>query len=149
MQPQPPSNSGFYFLTGGGAYYLPPGSGDDGSGYADDGSADDANSANDNGAADDTQAADVNGAPVATNASDVAQEVSDGAASTTVQDEGEFTLVLRDGTRIQAMAFTHTNQKIVYITNDGMRRAFADSLLDSDETVRVNQERGTALQLPL
>jgi hypothetical protein len=151
---EPPSNSGFYFLTGGGAYYLPSGSGDDGAAYVDNGSMDDASAADDNGSADDSQAANAAVAPgadtTASNASDVAQELSaDAAAPAPVRDEGEFTLVLHDGTRIQAMAFTHSNKKIVYITTDGMRRAFADSLLDADETVRVNQERGTPLQLPL
>jgi len=153
----PPSNSGFYFLTGGGAYYLPAGSGDDGSAYADNGTADDADDADnvDNGAAtDDSQSADAapsaDDAASATNASDVAREIgSNEAAQAPLRDEGEFTLVLRDGTRIQAMAFTHANKNIVYITTDGMRRAFADSQLDAGETVRVNQERGTALQSPL
>ncbi len=36
---------------------------------------------------------------------------------------------------------------IVYITADGTRRTIAVTDLDSDATVRVNQERGTTLQL--
>lgn len=35
-----------------------------------------------------------------------------------------------------------------YITRDGTRRTLAFSDLDADVTVRVNQERGTPLQLP-
>jgi hypothetical protein len=64
-------------------------------------------------------------------------------------DEGEFTLVLNDGTWIQAVAFTRSNDTIVYITTAGSRRTIAASELDSDSTLRVNQERGTPLQSPL
>jgi hypothetical protein len=64
-------------------------------------------------------------------------------------DIGQFTLILRDGTQIQAVAFTHLRDQIVYITTDGSRRTVAASALDSDATVRVNEERGTPLQLPL
>jgi hypothetical protein len=66
-----------------------------------------------------------------------------------VKDEGEFTLVMRDGSRISAVAFTHSSDKIIYISMDGLRLTFASADLDADATVRVNQERGTSLQLPL
>jgi hypothetical protein len=66
-----------------------------------------------------------------------------------VPDEGQFTLVLHSGKQIQAVAFTHTNDKIVYITPDGGRASIASGDLDADATVRVNEERGTFLQLPL
>jgi hypothetical protein len=64
-------------------------------------------------------------------------------------DVGQFTLVLRNGSHIQAVAFTLSNDKIVYITADGSRRTIALADLDSAATVRVNEERGTPLQLPL
>ena len=64
-------------------------------------------------------------------------------------DEGPFTLVLNDGSRIDAVAFTHSNDTIVYITTDGGRRTIAANEVDSDSTLRVNQERGTPLQSPL
>jgi hypothetical protein len=64
-------------------------------------------------------------------------------------DVGQFVLVLRNGTRIQAVAFTSSNGNVVYITADGSRRTIAAADLDSDMTIRVNQERGTPLQLPL
>lgn len=141
----PGSNSGFYLLTGGGAYYLPGGG--DSSGYTDESGAPDQA---DNRGQDDTQMAD-------TGASAIDQDVQQGGEmasndtgeSEPIPDEGQFTLILRDGSSIQAVAFTHTSGKIIYITTEGMRRSFADSLLDSDQTVRVNQERGTPLQLPL
>ena len=64
-------------------------------------------------------------------------------------EEGQFTLVLRSGKEVEAMAFTRANDKIVYITPEGGRLTIPVTDLDSDETVRVNQERGTPLQLPL
>jgi hypothetical protein len=70
-------------------------------------------------------------------------------ASEPLPDEGEFTLVLRDGTQIAAAAFTHRGDSIVYITPAGNRRSLAAGELDAGATVRVNQERGTPLQLPL
>jgi len=70
-------------------------------------------------------------------------------ATALVTDEGEFTLVLRDGKQFQAAAFTRMNDRIVYITPDGGRRTVPVGDLDSDATLRINQERGTPLQLPL
>lgn len=64
-------------------------------------------------------------------------------------DAGQFTLVLHNGTQIEAVAFTQMKDRIVYITRDGSRRSLALSDLDADATVRLNQERGTPLQLSL
>jgi hypothetical protein len=77
------------------------------------------------------------------------ESLTEPAQASPVQDEGEFTLVLRDGSRISALAFTHSSNNIIYISPDGGRRTFANADLDADATVRVNQERGTSLQLPL
>jgi hypothetical protein len=41
------------------------------------------------------------------------------------------------------------NGRIIYISNEGGRRTIALSDLDKSATVRVNEERGTPLQLPL
>jgi hypothetical protein len=64
-------------------------------------------------------------------------------------DVGQFTLVLRNGTKIEAIAFTRKSDSIVYITADGNRRTLAVADLDSAATQRVNQERGTPLNLSL
>jgi len=69
--------------------------------------------------------------------------------SAPLPDVGEFTLILQNGTHLQAVAFTRVKDRIVYITTDGSRLTFAVTDLDSDATVRVNEERGTPLQLPL
>ena len=70
-------------------------------------------------------------------------------AEPSLPDVGHFTLILQDGKQIQAIAFTQMNRQIIYITSDGGRRTIALSDLDADATVRVNQERGTPLQLSL
>lgn len=69
--------------------------------------------------------------------------------SSAVPDEGEFTLVLNSGRWIEAVAFTRSNDTIVYITTAGSRYTIAANELDSESTLRVNQERGTPLQSPL
>jgi hypothetical protein len=74
---------------------------------------------------------------------------ADPVPSSPLADVGQFTLVLRDGKQIEAIAFTRVKDSIVFITSDGGRRTIASSDLDADATVRVNQERGTRLQLPI
>ncbi|MHB8486945.1 MAG: hypothetical protein ACYDCM_14630 [Candidatus Acidiferrales bacterium] len=62
-------------------------------------------------------------------------------------DVGQFVLVLHDGTQIKAVAFTRQNDHIVYITTDGRRKSIAIGDLDTAATRRLNDERGTPLQL--
>ncbi|HXQ26306.1 MAG TPA: hypothetical protein VN822_07860 [Candidatus Acidoferrales bacterium] len=64
-------------------------------------------------------------------------------------DVGQFILVLQSGKQIQAVAFTRTGDRIIYVTADGGRHTIATIDLDSDETNRINEERGTPLQLSL
>jgi hypothetical protein len=72
-----------------------------------------------------------------------------GQAEEQIPDIGQFTLVLRNGRQLDAVAFSHVNDEIVYITTDGSRRSFPAADLNSDATVQINVERGTPLQLPL
>ncbi|MGC2416936.1 MAG: hypothetical protein WA434_04265 [Candidatus Acidiferrales bacterium] len=88
-------------------------------------------------------------APPTQPAAQPAPEAEARPAAAPVPDVGQFILVLRNGTRIQAVAFTSSNGNIVYITADGSRRTIALADLDSETTMRVNEERGTPLQLPL
>ena len=69
--------------------------------------------------------------------------------SASLPDEGEFTLILRSGQEIEAVAFTRVEDRIVYITVGGGRRTVAVRDVDVDATMRLNQERGTPLQIPL
>ncbi len=64
-------------------------------------------------------------------------------------DVGQFTLVLRNGAKIEAIGFTRMGDKIVYITAEGSRRTMATADLDTKATQEVNEERGTPLQLTL
>lgn len=64
-----------------------------------------------------------------------------------IPDVGSFTLVLRNGQRIQAIAFTRAGDRIAYITADGERHTIAAGELDSAATERLNQESGKQLTL--
>jgi hypothetical protein len=64
-------------------------------------------------------------------------------------DVGTLTLVLRDGSRLDVVAFTMTQGQVIYITPEGRRLTMSAEILDADTTQRVNQERGTPMQLPL
>ena len=88
-------------------------------------------------------------APPPQPAAQPAPEAEATPAAAPVPDVGQFILVLRNGTRIHAVAFTGSNGNIVYITADGSRRTIALADLDSETTMRVNEERGTPLQLQL
>lgn len=77
------------------------------------------------------------------------QPAAEPQTAASIPDEGEFTLVLRGGKTLQVVAFTHTQEHIVYIDTNGGRHSISAGDLDADATIRVNQERGTPLQLPL
>jgi len=64
-------------------------------------------------------------------------------------DVGTLALVLRDGSRLDVVAFTMTQGQVIYITPEGRRLSISAELFDADATQRVNQERGTPMQLPL
>lgn len=121
----------YYLLGGGGYYYLPTDSdqSDEGPSVA--------------SAQPQPQVIVLQQAPPAEQASQPAPEQAP------LPDVGQFVLVLRDGSKLQAVAFTRSNDKIVYITAEGSRRTISASDLDSAATIQVNQERGTPLQLSL
>jgi hypothetical protein len=63
-------------------------------------------------------------------------------------DPGEFVLVQRDGRLLFAVAFTGEPGRVIYVTKEGLRRTIALDLLDVDATLRMNEERGSSIQLP-
>jgi hypothetical protein len=67
-------------------------------------------------------------------------------AAPLVPGDDHLTLVLSNGDKIQAVAFTRANDSIVYITPGGLRRTLAVSDLDTAATLRINQEQGKFLQ---
>ncbi len=127
-------DGGFYLLDGGGAYPA-----------TDDSASDDSAPAQQSDQSGQQPQVIVVQAPSSQQAAD--QPAAEDSAP--LPDVGEFTLILQNGTQLQAVAFTRMKDRIVYITADGSRRTFAVTDLDSDATVRVNEERGTPLQLPL
>lgn len=80
-------------------------------------------------------------------ANDTAQDAESGPVAP-IPDVGSFTLVTRGGYRLDAVAFTRSNDRLVYITPDGGRRTIAMRDLDVDSTQRLNQELGTPIELP-
>lgn len=69
-------------------------------------------------------------------------------AAAPLRDVGAFTLVLRDGTELSAVAFTFHDDRIAYITADGLRRSIPVAELDRSATEKLNEDRGTPLRLP-
>jgi hypothetical protein len=65
-----------------------------------------------------------------------------------VRDAGDFVLVRRDAGLLFAVAFTTSTDRLTYVTHEGVRRTVALADLDFDATERINEERGTQLQLP-
>jgi hypothetical protein len=144
-------NSEFFFLDGGGAYALP----------IQDDSNSDVNATDQAPAAGDAQPQSAQQPIIiiqqpAAQQPGAQQESADARNAMQPQEEaaplpdvGEFTLVLRGGGKIETVAFTRVNDKIVYITSEGGRRTLAIREIDIDATIELNQERGTPLQLPL
>lgn len=64
-------------------------------------------------------------------------------------DDGQFTLVMRNGEKIQAFAFTHRKNNIVYVGLDGATGAIAVEDFDFQATIEINQERGVSIRLSL
>jgi hypothetical protein len=118
--------SGFYLLDGGG-YYVPA------------------------EATENEQAPAQESAPAETETAEPArtEQQPTVAESAPLEDVGQFVLVLRSGTQIEAVAFTRANDRIIYVTANGFRRTLALADLDPDATIRINEERGTPLAIPL
>lgn len=85
---------------------------------------------------------------VAPPAAQPAAQTLPGAQDQPLPDPGEFVLVQRDGRLLFAVAFTSDPGRVVYITKEGLRRSVALDQLDVDATVRMNEERGTSIQIP-
>ncbi|HXX18567.1 MAG TPA: hypothetical protein VEJ46_04135 [Candidatus Acidoferrum sp.] len=129
------AGSGFYLLDGGGYYEVPP----------------------DTGEAEQPPQQQPQQQPIVivqapqqaqTGAASAPSESEETSAPPT-EDVGQFVLVLRNGTQIEAVAFSRSGDRIVYITVDGLRRALALADIDTQSTIRINEERGTPVQLSL
>ncbi|MFZ3333235.1 MAG: hypothetical protein WA197_21530 [Candidatus Acidiferrales bacterium] len=154
---QPPGNPRggtpqFVFLTGGGYYYAGPVADDDSDGQTQDATDQRdvmANQGDDSQQADDQQPPDDQQRDFRGDAMNAPMPAPEEPQPPPLPDVGAFALVMRDGTQVDALAFTRAQDKIIYITPDGGRRTVSASDIDSDSTARVNEERGTPLQMPL
>ncbi len=90
-------------------------------------------------------------APIIVVAPPAAQPAPQAQSATPEQplpDPGEFILVQRDGRLLFAVAFTGEPGRLIYVTKEGLRRSISLDYLDIDATLRMNEERGTSIQLP-
>ncbi len=87
--------------------------------------------------------------PSEANAAAPAREQQEAEQQEPLPDVGTLTLVLRDGSHLDVVAFTMTQGQVIYITPEGRRLTISSDIFDVDATQRVNQERGTPMQLPL
>jgi len=60
----------------------------------------------------------------------------------------EFVFVKRDGTKIFAVAYSLTKDKVQYVTREGLRRSLPLDSLDFGATQKSNEERGNSVNLP-
>ena len=60
----------------------------------------------------------------------------------------EYVFVKRDGTKIFAVAYSMTKDKLQYVTKEGLRRTLPLDALDFDATQKSNEERGNTVTLP-
>jgi hypothetical protein len=60
----------------------------------------------------------------------------------------EYVFVKRDGTKIFAVAYSLTKDKLQYVTKEGLRRSLPLDALDFDATQKSNEERGNTIKLP-
>jgi len=60
----------------------------------------------------------------------------------------EYVFVKRDGTRIFAVAYSLSKDKLSYVTREGLRRTLSLDALDFEATRKSNEERGNTVTLP-
>jgi hypothetical protein len=60
----------------------------------------------------------------------------------------EFVFVQRDGTKFYAVAYSFLNDKLQYVTREGIRHTLAIDSLDLDATQQQNEKLGNTINLP-
>lgn len=130
---------GFYILDGGGYWYGPDIGDDSGSQQAI--GQQDASQPGDDQSGDNGQ----RGMRAEQNFAPAQQQVE----AAPLPDVGSYTLILHDGSQVDAIAFTRSHDNVVYITPEGGRRTIAIREIDVDSTLQVNEDRGTPLRSPL
>jgi len=75
-------------------------------------------------------------APYRSNSSDINQALA------------EFVFVQRDGSKLYAVAYSFVNDKLQYVTKEGVRRSIPLDSLDFDATQKINEDLGNTINLP-
>jgi hypothetical protein len=70
------------------------------------------------------------------------------AKSQSVPAQQEYVFVKRDGTLIFAVAYTWINDRLQYVTEEGIRRTVPRNSLDLDATQQFNDQRGVPIHFP-
>ena len=65
-----------------------------------------------------------------------------------VPAQQEYVFVRRDGTLIFAVAYSWINDRLQYVTSEGIRRTVPRNTLDLDATQQFNDQRGVPIQRP-
>lgn len=60
----------------------------------------------------------------------------------------DYVFVKRDGTKIFAVAYSLSKDKLHYVTKDGLRRSLSLDTLDYEATQKSNEELGNTINLP-
>jgi hypothetical protein len=63
-------------------------------------------------------------------------------------EETEYVFVRRDGSLIFAVAYTLINDRLQYVTAEGLRRTVPLTTLDLGATQQFNEQRGVSIRLP-
>lgn len=63
-------------------------------------------------------------------------------------EQAEYVFVRRDGTLIFAVAYSWINDRLQYVTQEGLRRTLPVNTLDLDATQQFNDQRGVPIRLP-
>ncbi|HXX14877.1 MAG TPA: hypothetical protein VEJ47_08235 [Candidatus Eremiobacteraceae bacterium] len=74
--------------------------------------------------------------PYRSNANDINESLS------------EFVFVQRDGSKLFAVAYSFTNDKLHYVTKEGIRRTLPVDSLDLDATQKINENLGNTINFP-
>jgi hypothetical protein len=62
--------------------------------------------------------------------------------------QAEYVFVRRDGSLIFAVAYSWINDRLQYVTSEGLRRTITIDTIDLGATQQFNEQRGIPIQLP-
>jgi hypothetical protein len=65
-----------------------------------------------------------------------------------VPKQSEYVFVRRDGTLIFAVAYSWINDRLQYVSEEGLRRTVPLNTIDMDATQQFNDQRGVPIRLP-